>query len=121
MTIRVNLDNLSIQQQYDPEGMLAAIRDLPDQCRQAWQETMAFNLPESYTRVNKAVVLGMGGSAIGSDLVRSLVLTEAKIPIIIQRDYDLPAFVDDKTLVIASSYSGNTEETLNAFEQALKT
>ncbi|MFH1651371.1 MAG: bifunctional phosphoglucose/phosphomannose isomerase, partial [Chloroflexota bacterium] len=47
--------------------------------------------------------------------------TEAKIPIIIQRDYDLPAFVDDKTLVIASSYSGNTEETLNAFEQALKT
>jgi glucose/mannose-6-phosphate isomerase len=63
----------------------------------------------------------MGGSAIGGDLVRSLVLAESKIPIIVHRDYGLPAFVDDKTLLIASSYSGNTEETLSGFEPALKT
>jgi glucose/mannose-6-phosphate isomerase len=65
------------------------------------------------------VVLGMGGSAIGGDLVRSLFSSKKKI-IFVSRDYDLPAFVDEKTLVIASSYSGNTEETLSAFSQALQ-
>jgi glucose/mannose-6-phosphate isomerase len=53
--------------------------------------------------------------------VKSLVQSEAKIPVIVHRDYGLPAFVDDKTLLIASSYSGNTEETLSGFEPALKT
>ncbi len=62
----------------------------------------------------------MGGSAIGGDLVRSLFSSKKKPIIFVNRDYDLPAFVDDKTLVIASSYSGNTEETLSAFSQALK-
>jgi glucose/mannose-6-phosphate isomerase len=63
----------------------------------------------------------MGGSAIGGDLVRSLAMSEAKVPVIVHRDYGLPAFVDERTLVIASSYSGNTEETLSGFEPALKT
>jgi glucose/mannose-6-phosphate isomerase len=53
--------------------------------------------------------------------VRTLVASETRLPILVHRDYDLPAFVDDQTLVIASSYSGNTEETLSAFEQAVKT
>ena len=82
---------------------------------------MDFNLPPSYSEVNKVVILGMGGSAIGGDMVSSLAVSEAKLPIIIHRDYNLPAFVDARTLVIASSYSGNTEETLSAFEQALRT
>ncbi len=82
---------------------------------------MEFNLPRDYSEVDKVVVLGMGGSAIGGDLVSSLVVPEAKLPVLVLRDYDLPAFVDDKTLVIASSYSGMTEETLSSFEQALKT
>jgi glucose/mannose-6-phosphate isomerase len=66
-------------------------------------------------------VLGMGGSAIGGDLVRSLISEDSKIPVIVHRDYGLPAFVDENTLLIASSYSGNTEETLSGFEPALKT
>ena len=82
---------------------------------------MDFNLPQDYSRVNKVVILGMGGSAIGGDLVSSLVASEAKLPILIYRDYDLPAFIDGQTLVIASSYSGMTEETLSSFEQALET
>ena len=121
MTHNVNLDDLHVFKQYDPEGMLARIHEMPWQCEQAWQTAMSFDLPPDYASVNKVVILGMGGSAIGSDLVRSLTLNEAKVPILIQRDYDLPAFVDDRTLVIASSYSGNTEETLSAFTQALKT
>ncbi len=82
---------------------------------------MNFNLPQDYSRVNKVVVLGMGGSAIGGDLVSNLVASEAKLPILVHRDYDLPAFIDGQTLVIASSYSGMTEETLFSFEQALET
>jgi len=117
----VNLDDPQLFQQYDPEGMLDRIHEMPQQCQRAWQVARDFNLPQDYAEANKVVILGMGGSAIGGDLVGSLALAEAKLPIIVHRDYNLPAFVDDKTLVIASSYSGNTEETLSSFEQALKT
>ena len=94
---------------------------MPQLCQQAWQMAMRFDLPQDYSRINKVVILGMGGSAIGGDLVSNLVTSEAKLPIIIHRDYNLPAFIDSKTLVIASSYSGMTEETLSSFEQALET
>ena len=80
-----------------------------------------FDLPQDYSTINKVVILGIGGSAIGGDLVSSLVASEAKLPILIHRDYDLPAFIDAQTLVIASSYSGMTEETLSSFKQALDT
>lgn len=80
-----------------------------------------FKLPRDYSDINKVVILGMGGSAIGGDLVSNLVVSEAKLPIVVHRDYDLPAFVDDKTLVIASSYSGTTEETVSSFELAMGT
>jgi len=82
---------------------------------------MDFKLPAGFTGIDKVVVLGMGGSAIGGDLVRSLVQSESAVPVIVHRDYGLPAFVDANTLVIGSSYSGNTEETLSGFEPALKT
>ena len=117
----INLDDLKTYQKLDPEGMLARIKELPIQCKQAWQLSMSFSLPPDYRNIDKLVVLGMGGSAIGGDLVRTLVQAEAKIPVIVHRDYGLPAFVDDRTLLIASSYSGNTEETLSGFELALKT
>ena len=117
----MNLDNQEVYKQYDPEGMLARIKELPRQCQQAWQAAEDFDLPADYSDIDKVVILGMGGSAIGGDLVRSLATLEAELPVFVQRDYDLPAFVDARTLVIASSYSGNTEETLSAFEQALKT
>ena len=82
---------------------------------------MNFDLPPDYSQIDKAVILGMGGSAIGADLVSSLAATEARLPILIHRDCNLPAFIDSRTLVIASSYSGMTEETLSSFEQALET
>jgi glucose/mannose-6-phosphate isomerase len=116
----INLDDSAIYPKLDPEGMLARIKELPSQCRQAWESVMQFTLPDDYRDVNKVVVLGMGGSAIGADLVRTLVQAEAKVPVLVYRDYGLPAFVDVNTLLIASSYSGNTEETLSAFEPALK-
>lgn len=117
----LNLDEQQVYKKDDPEGMLTHIHNIPELCRQAWQMATAFDLPEDYSRIYKIVILGMGGSAIGGDLVASLISEEAKIPVIIQRDYSLPAFVNSKTLVITSSYSGMTEETLSAFEKALNT
>ncbi|MFB0559073.1 MAG: bifunctional phosphoglucose/phosphomannose isomerase [Dehalococcoidales bacterium] len=117
-----NLDNPKVYKQFDPEGMLLRLHEMPQLCQQAWQMAMMkFDLPRDYSRVNKVVILGVGGSAIGGDLVASLAISEAKIPIFVCRGYDLPAFTDAQTLVIASSYSGMTEETLSAFEQAVET
>ncbi len=115
------MDDPQLFKQYDPEGMLDRIHQMPELCQQAWQMAMKFDLPQSYSEVNKVVILGMGGSAIGGDLVNSLAVSEARLPILVHCDYGLPALVDNKTLVIASSYSGMTEETLSSFEQALET
>ncbi len=115
------LDDSQVFKQYDREDMLTRLKEMPSLCQLAWQMSNNFDLPPDYTTIDKVVILGMGGSAIGGDLVSSLVVAEAKLPVITCRGYQLPAFVDDKTLLIASSYSGNTEETLSAFEQALKT
>jgi glucose/mannose-6-phosphate isomerase len=117
----INLDDMKTYQKLDPEGMLARIKELPMQCREAWRAIMALELPADYAAIDKVVILGMGGSAIGGDLMKSLVASEARVPVIIHRDYGLPACVDERTLLIASSYSGNTEETLSGFELALKT
>jgi glucose/mannose-6-phosphate isomerase len=117
----MDLDNQEIYQQYDPEGMRNYIRDLPRQCRVAWLEASGFILPADFSSIDKIVICGMGGSAIGGDLLRSLASKLNKPLVFVNRDYDLPAFVDIKTLLIASSYSGNTEESLCAFTQALKT
>jgi glucose/mannose-6-phosphate isomerase len=116
----VNLDDTQIYKQLNPENMRGHLHGLPQQCRTAWHKANDFKLPKDYANIDKVVILGMGGSAIGGDLVRSLFSSKKKPIIFVSRDYDLPAFVDDRTLVIASSYSGNTEETLSAFSQALQ-
>lgn len=117
----IDLDSPEIHNRLDPSGMRERIRELPEQCLKAWQQALEFKEPSAYSKVNKVVILGMGGSAIGGDLLSGLAALESKIPISVCRDYTLPKFVDAKTLVLASSYSGMTEETLSAFEQALAT
>ncbi len=69
-------------------------------------------------RVANVIISGMGGSAIGGDVIRTAIATSLRVPLLVCRDYRLPAFIDSSTLVFASSYSGNTEETLSAYEQA---
>ena len=117
----IDLDNLEIYKRYDPSGMLVHLHGLPQQCRQAWEKASKFALPTDFKDINKIVICGMGGSAIGGDLLHGLTSNLSKPLVFVHRGYDLPAFVDAKTLVIASSYSGNTEETLSAFKQALNT
>lgn len=99
--------------------MLSRISELPAQVRDAWDAIQAFEPPPAYHEINSVVVAGMGGSAIGGSLLQALAEPECPVPISVNRDYDLPAYVSDNTLVIASSYSGNTEETLSALDEAL--
>jgi glucose/mannose-6-phosphate isomerase len=114
-----NLDTPEALARLDPGGMLTSVAALPDQCRQAW--AAADEIQPLGEAIDKVVVLGMGGSAIAGDIWRMLLQRESAIPVFNVRQYDLPPFVDERTIVIASSYSGNTEETLSAFEQALAT
>jgi len=103
----------------DPQNMFGHIAGLPDQCEAAWRAAVQFALPETFETISQVVVAGMGGSAIGGALFASLAGPGGRIPIHVVRDYALPEFVrGPATLVIASSYSGNTEETIAAFAQA---
>jgi len=117
----VDLDDLLIYRQFDASGMLDHLHQFPEQCRLVWEKALKFGLPPEYSLVDKVFILGMGGSAIGGDMVRRLALAESKVPVWVHRDYGLPPLVDRNTLVIASSYSGNTEETLSAFTASLQT
>lgn len=68
--------------------------------------------------INKVFVAGMGGSGIGADFVAEFIVNECKVPYLVGKGYDIPSYIDQNTLYIASSYSGNTEETLNSLAQA---
>lgn len=105
------LDSREEMARIDPDGMGEAIEGLPDQWREAESIARTAEVKIEGTPEN-VVILGLGGSAIGGDLVRALLAPTAGIPIQVVRGYDLPAYVSGKSLVIASSYSGNTEETL---------
>ena len=100
----------------DNSNMLKVIEDFPQQCRTALDLAKGMSVSG---KVDKIVVAGMGGSAVGGDLLR-IYMHGSKIPVFVVRDYKVPNFVDEKTLVFAVSYSGSTEETLSAFEDATK-
>ncbi len=100
--------------------MHAAIAGFPDQIKLILGEIDTWKIEASPEHYSSILILGMGGSAIGGDLLRTLVGSQCKLPILVNRSYVIPAWVDVSTFVIASSYSGNTEETLSAFAAAEK-
>ena len=114
----LDLDNLTAVHKLDQEGMLGHIGALAGQCRGAWAATQNLELPDHHRQARAVLIAGMGGSAIGGDMAAAVVADTSPIPITVHRGYTLPAHVDDRTLVIGSSYSGNTEETLSVFEAA---
>jgi glucose/mannose-6-phosphate isomerase len=114
----MNLDDLESFARLDPGGMLQEIDGLPDQLARAWSRGSQLSLPEM-PGLRQVLIAGMGGSAIGADLAAAFAAPLASLPLIVWRDYGLPAYVQGpETLVIASSHSGNTEETLSAFAEA---
>jgi glucose/mannose-6-phosphate isomerase len=116
----MNLDDLESLKQVDTLNMLGEIDSLPDQLGVAYQLGLKHELPD-WKDFRQVVIAGMGGSAIGADLLASYCAPLATIPVSVHRDYGLPLFARGaETLVICSSHSGNTEETLDAFEAARK-
>lgn len=113
------LDQTERIERVDPQGMLACTEGFADQWRDAAARAKKFELPK-LKRVDNVVICGMGGSAIGGDLLRSYLQFDASVAIEVVRNYRLPGYVGKQTLVIASSYSGNTEESLSAFAEAKK-
>ena len=104
----------------DTQNYLAEIENLPKQLENAYQQGLGLSLPE-WQNIQGVLIAGMGGSAMGADLLAAYATPVCPVPIIVQRNYTLPAWASGpNTLVIASSHSGNTEETLAAFEQASK-
>ncbi len=103
----------------DKSNMLELILDFHKQCGDAVEKASSLRLPREYGGVKKIVVAGLGGSAIGGDLLFTYLAGELGIPFHVSRDYQLPAFVDKETLLFAVSYSGNTEETLSAYSEAV--
>jgi len=101
--------------------MLGHLHRFPEECRRAWDNSMRLGLPSEYASVNKVVISGMGGSAIGGEFIRRLAVLDNSVPVAVHRDYGLPPFVDRDTLLIFSSYSGNTEETISCFTESLST
>jgi glucose/mannose-6-phosphate isomerase len=123
----MNLDDLSLFDRLDPDDMLGYIDGLPDQLASAWDlgSTLplesADSLRPSANDIRQIVISGMGGSAIGADLVSAAIMDTCSVPIYVHRDYGLPGFAKgQETLVICSSHSGNTEETLDSFEAAIR-
>ena len=104
----------------DKDDMLDRIKELGKQFKDAWQIAKAANLPPAYADVRNVTLAGMGGSAIGGDLAAAILADELKVPMSVHRDYGLPAYIGRDSLVIASSYSGNTEESLSAYGEAQK-
>jgi glucose/mannose-6-phosphate isomerase len=116
----MNLDDLSLMHKIDPQNMIAQIDGLPDQLQAAWELGLKLPLPD-WKDIRRAVVSGVGGSAIGADLMAAYVQPECPVPVFVHRDYDLPGFAGGpETLVVASSHSGNTEETLSSYELAVR-
>ena len=102
----------------DTQNMFGSIWNFPDNIIEAMKIGSSIVLQNDFSKVEKVIVAGMGGSAIGGDVTGALIENELDIPFIVIRGYQLPNWVDDRTLVICSSYSGDTEETLSAFDDA---
>ena len=114
----MDLNNFTTFPTIDRQNYLAEIENLPSQLENAFQRGLSLNLPP-WQSIKNVLIAGMGGSAIGADLLAAYAAPLCPVPITVQRGYSLPAWAHGPgTLVVASSHSGNTEETLAAFEQA---
>lgn len=104
---------------YDSKDVLGSITLFPKQCRGAWENIKyEGGLKEGEINpIKNILVIGMGGSALGAHIIESLNILS--VPITMSHDYSIPKWVNTETLVLAMSYSGGTEETLSATDEAL--
>lgn len=104
----------------DKEDMYKVLINMPENCVDMSKIAKNFQLYQEIKGSNNILICGMGGSAIGGNLIQDLLIDKIKIPIFIYRGYNIPAFANNKTLMIVISYSGNTEESISAFSQGIE-
>jgi len=115
----MDLDDSASFSALDSRDLLAEIDGLPDQLREAWALGQSIELP-SWEGITRVLLAGMGDSAIGAELLMGYIAPRCLVPVTLVRNYELPAWASaPQTLVICSSYSGSTEETLSAFRHAI--
>ncbi len=114
----ITLDDAAVIGRIDRSDMLGRVRELPRQLALSRRVVAATELPAAIGEVDAICVLAMGGSAIGAELVAGVAGDRLRVPLVVHRDYGLPAWVGERTLVIAASHSGETVETVSAFTEA---
>ena len=105
---------------FDKENMFDSIWNFPKNLKNAMVIGDRIDLKNDYSHIQNIVIAGMGGSAIGGDIVSVLESSNIRIPYVVCRDYSIPEWANSHSLVICSSYSGNTEETISAFYNSIK-
>ncbi len=113
------LDNIEKIQKIDKFGLLGNIEDMPDQISAGWELGSKSTLPSHYYNIKNILLCGMGGSGISSLLAKSLISDSARVPIDVWQDYNLPYYIDTSSLVIVTSFSGNTEESISCLKEAI--
>ena len=114
-----NLDDPQTYVDLDPSGMAGRLSDVPRQCLQGWRQATSLELPGLSGLFDHVVIAGMGGSAIAGDLVADLASLQGRLPVTVVREFEIPFSLNPQTLMIACSYSGNTQETLAMFRHGL--
>lgn len=102
------------------ENTYSSIQNLAKQCRQAWDETQKIEFPAEYRNVQNIVLCGMGGSAYAAYFIKALFGNSLSVPFELVNGYDLPGYVNEQSLILLSSYSGTTDETLSCARAAIK-
>ncbi len=124
------LEEISEIRKIDKSNELELCLRTHEYCRDAFHLAEQIHIPErlkisretsiEYSKPTRIIVAGMGGSAIGGEILKDWLSSKLQTPIEVCRDYKLPVYADEETLVFTVSYSGNTEETLSSFIDAIK-
>ena len=104
--------------QQDKNNQFEVLKNSYKQIEYSWNQQIDVSKIQ-VEKIKNIIVTGLGGSAIGGDLLLNYFKEELKVPYVVNRNYELPLFAGENTLVIASSYSGNTEETISALKEAV--
>lgn len=115
----IDLTNLEEIKKLDPKNVFGSTEMFVNQCEQIWTDVKNITYPQEYNHIKNIVICGMGGSSYGGRIIQNLFKETLTIPVYINDDYSLPAYVGSSSLVLLSSYSGTTEEVLSAGKKAL--
>jgi len=115
-----DLDNLELLSDFDKNEVYPSLTLFAEQIKQAYREVKEIKIPKSFLNAKNIVIAGMGGSALGGRIIDSLIPQRVRVPIEVFTEFYIPNYVNSDSLVIVSSYSGNTQETIKDLYEAIK-